>query len=208
MFSINIYLKFFLIVLGFIGGAILTTTLGFWYSFPFWLLAIIMLGSYVFLGTVMSTAQLIQDGDMDAAEKRLSLTKFPKWLYVTNRAFYYIMSGTIAAQKNDNKLAEENFNTALSLKLPSDNEKAMVLMQLANLKASKGNWTAATNFFKQAKTLDITQSDIKNQLDYFDKALTNNKAQMKTARSMGKQGMKMMRQQGGGKSKRRRPRMR
>ena len=207
MFSINIYLKFFLIVLGFVGGAILTSTLGFWYAFPFWLLGIIMLGSYIFLGTVMSTAQLIQDGDFGGAEQRLSLTKFPKLLYVTNRAFYYIMSGTIAAQKNENKEAEEYFNTALSLKLPSDNEKAMVLMQLANLKASKGNWTAATNFFKQAKGLNVTQADIKNQLDYFEKALTNNKAQMKTARSMGKQGMRMMRQQGG-KSKRRRPKMR
>ena len=117
------------------------------------------------------------------------------------------MSGTIAAQKSDNKLAEDHFNTALSLKLPSDNEKAMVLMQLANLKASKGNWTAATNYFKQAKSLNVTQADIKNQLNYFEKALTNNKAQMKTARSMGKQGMSMMRN-GGGKGKRRRPRMR
>lgn len=207
MFSINIYLKFFLIILGFVGGAILTTTFGFWYAFPFWLLGLIMLGSYIFLGTVMSTAQLIQDNDFAGAEQRLSLTKFPKWLYVTNRAFYYIMSGTIAAQKSDNKLAEEHFNTALSLKLPSDNEKAMVLMQLANLKASKGNWTAATNHFRQAKALNVTQADIKNQLNYFEKALTNNKAQMKTARSMGKQGMSMMRN-GGGKGKRRRPRMR
>lgn len=207
MFSINIYLKFFLIAVGFIGGAILTTAMGFWYAFPFWLLGFVMLASYIFLGTVMSSAQLIQDSDFDGAEARLKLTKFPKWLYVTNRAFYYIMSGTIAANKNDNKVAEDHFNTALSLKLPSDNEKAMVFMQLANLKASKGNWTAATNYFKQAKGLDITQSDIKNQLSYFEKALKNNKAQMKTAKSMGKQGMSMMRQ-GGGKGKRRRPRMR
>lgn len=207
MFSINIYLKFFLIAVGFIGGAILTAEMGFWYAFPFWLLGIIMLASYIFLGTVMSSAQLIQDSDFDGAEARLKLTKFPQWLYVTNRAFYYIMSGTIAANKNDNKVAEDHFNTALSLKLPSDNEKAMVFMQLANLKASKGNWTAATNYFKQAKGLEITQSDIKNQLSYFEKALKNNKAQMKTAKSMGKQGMSMMRQ-GGGKGKRRRPRMR
>jgi len=207
MFSINIYLKFFLIVAGFALGAILTSTMGFWYAFPFWLLGFIMLASYIFLGTVMSSAQLIQDGDFDGAQARLGLTKWPQWLYVTNRAFYYIMSGTIAANKNDNKLAEEHFNTALSLKLPSENEKAMVLMQLANLKASKGNMTAASNYFRQAKSLNVTQSDIKSQLDYFDKALANNKAQMKTARSMGKQGMNMMRQ-GGGKGKRRRPRMR
>lgn len=207
MFTINIYLKFLLIAVGFIGGAILTSTLGFWYAFPFWLLGFIMLASYIFLGTVQSSAQLIQDGDFETAEVRLNLTKWPKWLYVTNKAFYYIMKGSVAANNNETKEAEEYFNTALNLKLPSENEKAMVLMQLANIKATKGNWTAATNHFKQAKALNVTQSDIKNQLDMFERGLKNNKAQMNTARSMGKQGMRMVRQ-GGGKSKRRRPRMR
>jgi hypothetical protein len=82
----------------------------------------------------------------------------------------------------------------------------MVLMQLANIKAQKGNWTAATNYFKDAKKLKVTQAEIKGQIDYFEKAMKNNKAQMSTARSMGKQGMRMMRS--GGSSKRRRPKMR
>lgn len=202
MFIINIYLKFFLIAVGFIGGAVLTTMFGFWYAFPFWILGIAMLASYIFLGTVSSSAQLIQDQKFDEAEKRLSLTKFPKLLYVTNKAFYFIMKGTLTAQGGDQKEAENYFNTALSLKLPSDNEKAMVLMQLANIKAQKGNWTAADNYFKETKKLNITQGEIKSQVDYFAKAMKNNKAQMKTARSMGKQGMRMMRSGGGGKRKR------
>lgn len=199
MFTIPIYVKFALIAFGFIGGAILTATFGFWYAFPVLLIGIIMLISYLVLGTVQSTAQLVQDGDFQAADARLSLTKFPKLLYVTNRAFYYIMKGTIASQMGDQKDAENHFNTALSLKLPSDNEKAMIYLQLANIKASKNNWTAATNHFKQAKKLNITQSDIKSQLEYFEKALKNNKGQMKAARSMGKQGMQMMRNGGGEK---------
>jgi len=207
MFIINIYLKFFLIALGLIGGAVCTALFGFWYAFPLWILGIAMLISYILLGTVSSAAQLIQEQNFGEAEQRLTLTKFPKFLYVTNRAFYYIMKGTLSAQSGDSKVAESHFNTALNLKLPSDNEKAMVLMQLANIKAQKGNWTAATNYFKDVKKLKITQSDIKNQVDYFEKAMKNNKSQIKTARSMGKQGMRMM-QQGGGSSKRRRPKMR
>ena len=206
MFTINIYLKFALIFFGFALGVILAITMGFWYSFPFWLLALTMLFSYIFLGTVQSAAQIVQDGDMDAAETRLNLTKFPKLLYVTNRAFYYIMKGSIAAHRKDNAQAESYFNTALSLKLPSENEKAMVLMQLANINASKSKWNAAKNYFQQAKKLKVTQSDIKAQLDYFEKALNNNRGQMKAARSMGKQGMRMMQQGSGGK--RRRPKMR
>ncbi len=207
MFIINIYLKFFLIAVGLIGGAVCTSLFGFWYAFPLWILGIALLASYLLLGTVSSAAQLIQDQNFAGAEQRLSLTKFPKLLYVTNRAFYYIMKGTLSAQGGDAKIAEDHFNTALSLKLPSDNEKAMVLMQLANIKAQKNNWTAASNYFKEVKKLKITQSDIKNQVDYFEKAMKNNKSQMKTARSMGKQGMRMM-QNGGGSSKRRRPKMR
>lgn len=206
MFIINIYLKFLLIAVGFVGGAILTTVFGFWYAFPLWLMGFIMLASYIFLGTVSSTAQLIQDQDFAGADKRLSLTKFPNMLYITNKAFYYIMKGTLTAQGGDQKEAEGYFNTALGLKLPSDNEKAMVLMQLANIKAQKGNMTAASNYFRETKKLKITQGEIKAQIDQFEKALNNNKAQMKTARSMGKQGMQMMRSGGGGK--RRRPKMR
>ena len=206
MFIINIYIKFLLIAVGFICGAVFTTMFGFWYAFPFWILGFAMLASYILLGTVSSAAQLVQDQNFEKAEQRLSLTKFPKLLYVTNRAFYYIMKGTLSAQGGDQKIAEDHFNKALNLKLPSDNEKAMVLMQLANIKAQKGNWTAATNYFKDVKKLKVTQSEIKGQIDYFEKAMKNNKAQMKTARSMGKQGMRMMRS--GGSSKRRRPKMR
>ncbi len=195
-----------LIAIGFIAGAVFTTMFGFWYAFPFWILGFVMLASYILLGTVSSAAQLIQDQNFAGAEQRLSLTKFPKLLYVTNRAFYYIMKGTLSAQSGDQKIAEDHFNKALNLKLPSDNEKAMVLMQLANIKAQKGNWTAATNYFKDAKKLKVTQAEIKGQIDYFEKAMKNNKAQMSTARSMGKQGMRMMRS--GGSSKRRRPKMR
>ena len=206
MFIINIYLKFFLIFASFVLAIILTMSFSFWYAFPFWLIGIVLLASYIFLGTVSSAAQLIQEQNFSAASQRLSLTKFPNLLYVTNRAFYYIMKGTLSAQGGDHKLAEDQFNTALALKLPSDNEKAMVLMQLANIKAQKGNYTAAKNYFKEAKSLKVTQGEIKSQIDYFEKALKNNKAQMKTARSMGKQGMRMMQSGGGGK--RRRPKMR
>jgi len=206
MFTINIYLKFALIAICLFGGIGLWFAYGFGYAWLPLLIGILLLLSYILLGTVQSASVLVQSMDFESAEKRLGLTFKPGWLYVTNRAFYYIMSGTIAANKSDNKLAEDHFNTALSLKLPSDNEKAMVLMQLANIKGTKGNWKAATNYFKEAQKLNVTQSEIKNQLAYFEKALTQNKAQMKTARSMGKDGMRMMRQ--GGSSKRRRPKMR
>ena len=201
MFIINIYLKLALIVL-FLGGRIILTFLnGFVSSWPLLLIGLGLLASYLLLGTVTSTANLIQTMDFDAAEKRLSLTKFPGLLYITNRAFYYIMKGSIKMNKGDNSGAEEEFNNALNLKLPSDNEKAMVLLQLANINATKNKWNAAKSYFGQAKKLKVSEGQLKDQMNQFEKAL-NNRGQMKAAHGTSK---RMQMRPGG---KRRRPRMR
>jgi len=205
MFTINIYLKFALIALFLGGGVIATIFFGFVWSWPLLLIGILLLVSYLMLGTIQSSAQMIQEMDFDGAEKRLGLTLTPKLLYVTNRAFYYIMKGSIAMQKKETKVAEELFDTALNMKLPSDNERAMVLLQLANASATRNSWTKAKNYFREAKKLNITQSDMKQQLDHFEKVL-GNQGQMKAASRMGKQGHRMMK--GPGSNKRRRPKMR
>lgn len=203
MFTINIYLKFALIALCLFGGIALWFAYGFGYAWLPLLIGILLLLSYILLGTVQSASQMVQAMDFEGAEKRLSLTAKPGWLYVTNRAFYYIMKGTIAAQTGEQKRAEGLFEEALALKLPSDNERAMVLLQLASLNANKNKWTPATNYFNQAKKLKITQSEIKEQFQMMEKAF-GQRGQMKAARSMGKQGMSMMNRGG----KRRRPKMR
>lgn len=204
MFTINIYLKLALIAACIIGGVVMSATLGFGYSWIFLLTGILLLVSYLMLGTVQSTAKLVQIQDFEAAEKRLSLTLTPKLLYVTNRAFYYIMYGSLAMNKKENKEAEDYFNKALSIKLPSDNERAMVLMQLANINGSRNKWNAAKNYFREAKKLKVTEGALKEQMVMFEQAMGNQKA-MRTSGAVGKRGKGMMMQPGG---KRRRPRAR
>ena len=203
MFTINIYLKFALIVLFLGGGIIIAFTQGFWYALPLLLIGIGFLVSYIMLGTVSSSAQLVQNMDFDGAEQRLGLTLNPKYLYVTNRAFYYILSGSILMNKQDNSGAEAYFEKALALKLPSDNEKAMVLLQLANINGSKNKWTAAKKYFMEADKLKITEGQLKEQIEMFRKAFKN-RGQAKLAGRMGKHGHGMMNRG----SKRKRPKMR
>ncbi len=204
MFTINIYLRFALIAL-FLGGGIL---LAFWqgigYSIPFLLVGIALLVGYILLGTVQSAAQLVQDQNFGEAKKRLALTMKPDWLYKTNRAFYYMMHGTIAMQEGDQNEAEKWLEKADKIELPSDNEKAMVQLQLANIAASKGKWQAAEQRMKAIKKLKVTQAELKEQIKVVDKAMSrSNRGQMKHMRQGGKGGGAMM-----GKSKRRRPKMR
>ncbi|NNE28521.1 MAG: hypothetical protein HKN16_02725 [Saprospiraceae bacterium] len=173
MFSINIYLKLAIVALSLIGGIILAFVYGFWYSLPFLLIGIGFLLSYIFLGTVQSAAPMIQAMDFVGAEKRLNMTLKPDWLYKTNRAFYYIMQGTLALQKKENDKAEELLNKAESLELPSDNEKAMVALQLANLHSAKGKWAAAKIQVQKMKKLKVTESQLKDQIKQFEKAFSN-----------------------------------
>lgn len=207
MFTINIYVKLALIAIFLGGGTVLAIMYGLGYSWILILIGFILLLSYVLLGTVQSAAQMVQTMDFEGAEKRLNLTLSPKLLYVTNRAFYYIIKGSIAMNLGKHEEAEDLFQTANALKLPSDNEKAMVLLQLAGINANKQKWKAAKNYHREASKLNVTEGQLKQQIELFAKQL-NQSGQMRGAQGMmgrsANRGGRMM-QPGG---KRRRPKMR
>jgi hypothetical protein len=203
MFKINIYLKFALIALSLILGIWLWASFGAWYGIWFIIVALVLIVSYIMLGTIVSTSELLQFQKFDEAEKRLNLTLSPKLLYPTNRAYYYILKGSFAVNKKDQEAGEALFNKALSIKLPSDNEKAMILLQLANINASKNKWTAAKNYYNDAKKLKVTEKSLKEQLVQFSKVFAN-KSAVTQASAMGRDGFNMINRG----SKRRRPKMR
>ncbi|HMG14664.1 MAG TPA: hypothetical protein VK590_04405 [Saprospiraceae bacterium] len=173
MFTINIYLRFALIVLGIGGGIVLAGAYGFWYGFPFILIGIILLLGYLLLGTIQSAAQLMQKMQFDEVEKRLSLTFFPKLLYKANRAYMFMIRGTIAMYTKDLSAAEIYLNKALETGLSTEGEKGTVYFQLANIAAQKNNWTAAQNQFKKAKEYKVSDPEMKEQYKQFEKALQN-----------------------------------
>lgn len=183
MFTINIYLKFALIALCLLGGTALAFLYGFWYAFPFLLIGIGLLVSYILLGTVQSAAMMVQTMQFAEAEKRLSLTFKPDWLYKTNQAFYYLLKGSMAMNNKDTDSAEKWLTKAQSIELPTDNEKAMVGLQLANIHASKGKWNNAKLHFNKIKKLKVTEPQLKDQIKQFEKAITN-RGQAKHARTM------------------------
>lgn len=198
MLTINLRLKLAIIAVGMIGGIVLMFTAGFWYGFPLLLIGLGFLVSYILLGTVQSAAQLMEKMKFVEAEDRLKWTLNPKWLYVTNRAFYFIMKGNIAANLNRPDEAEGYFEQAKNLKLPSDNERALVYLQLANIKANQGKWTQAKSYFHQIKKLNVSEGALKDQIKQFDKAInqSGNTVHLRSGQAM---------QPGG---KRRRPKMR
>ncbi len=201
MFTINIYLKFVLIALFLGGGILLSFSISFWYAFPLIIIGLIFLASYIFLGTIQSSAMMMQKSDFDACEKRLELTYKPNWLYVTNRAYYFLIKGSIAMQRNDSDDAEIWFNKAKSLKLPSDNEKAMILIQMINIHLTKNRYTQASNAYRELKKLHLTSDMFKDQIKMLDDVMKQ-QGRMKMS---GQMDQRMMFRPGG---KRKMPRMR
>ncbi len=202
MFTINIYVKLALTAVTLLGGIGLIAAYGFWYGFPFLLVGLGLLASYILLGTVQSAAMLMQESKFDEAEKRLDMILKPEWLYSANHAYYNMIKGTIAASKKDSAGAENYFNKAQSIGVPSDNETAMLELQLANIAATKNKWQQAKVHYKKLKGLKVTEPQLKEQIVQFEKALKQRGA-MKAA---GRAGMNPRQMNPGGK--RRRPKMR
>ena len=203
MFTINPYLRFALIVLSLVLGIWLTIDLGVWYGIWFLIVGIVLLVGYIVLGTVGPAAKALQDTDFLKAEKLLGLTLTPRLLYSTNRAYYYMLKGSIALAKKDMDEGEMWLRKAESIDVPTDNERAMLQIQLANIMASRNKWKQAQIHYRNAKQCKITEGGIKEQLKQLEKAMTNRGQAKAAARMGGKQGG-MMRPGG----KRKRPKMR
>lgn len=202
MFVIHPYLRFGLIAALTAGGAALWALFGFWYGIWFLLVAIVLLVGYFILGTIGPAAKAIQTSDFDKAEKLLNLTLKPNWLYSANKAYYYILKGTIALARKDTDEGEKWLKIAEQIKLPSDNERAMIQLQLATISANKQKWNQAQIHYKNLKMLKISDPNIKEQMKQFEIAFEN-RGQAKAAIRMG--GQSGIFQPGG---KRRRPKMR
>lgn len=201
MFTINIYLKFALIAAFLGGGLVLAFLVSFWYALPLLLIGLILLASYIFLGTIQSAALMMQSMDFDACEKRLALTFKPEWLYVTNRAYFFLIKGSIAMQRNQSDDAENWFQKAQSLKLPSDNEKAMILIQMINIHLTKNRIPQANAAYRELKKLNLSTDMFKDQIKMIDDVMKQ-QGRLKMA---GQMDQRMMFRPGG---KRRMPRIR
>jgi hypothetical protein len=115
-----------------------------------------------------------------------------------------MIKGSIAIAQKKNDEGERYLKIAQAIKVPTDNEKGMIELQLASINANKGKWKEAEYHYRKLKELKITEQAIKDQMKEFDKAFQN-RGQVKAASRMGA-GQMMVRP--GSKSKRKRPKMR
>lgn len=178
-------------------------TVGFGWAFIPLIILITFLVAYILFGTIASTSKLLQAGDADAAEKNLRLTFKPNWLLKYYRSYYYQVEGFIKIQQKKTEEGEALLLKAREMGLPTENDKATVALQLANLSFNKRNFQKASAYIREIKNLTVTEPLIMEQVKQMEEAI---KAKPTMAQIMQMQGMRgasgrMQRQEPGQKTR-------
>lgn len=107
-------------------------------------------------GTVVLAAKAYHHQDLEKAEKLLREIKNPDRLMRKRRGYYEYMLGNIELKKENFAEAERHFQIASRFPLKNENEKGLILVQLANLNLRKKEFKKAKAYTSTAKDLKIS----------------------------------------------------
>jgi len=119
-------------------------------------------------GTVFLATQAFHNQDYEKTKKLLAEIKNPDHLRKGRRNFYEFMQGNIALKDGKIDEAEVHFQLASRLPWKRDNEKAMVLINLANINLRKKAYERVNAYVELSEKLKLTerQKDILNKIKY------------------------------------------
>jgi len=119
-------------------------------------------------GTVFLATQAFHKQDYEKTKTLLAEIKNPDYLRKGRRNFYEFMQGNIALKENRIEEAEMHFQLASRLPWKRDNEKAMVLINLANINLRKKEYERVNAYIEVAEKLKLTarQKDILEKIKF------------------------------------------
>lgn len=125
--------------------------------------------------SVLLASKYFKNSDYDKAEKILNEVDNPNILAKNRRGFYEFMRANIALKKEDFEVAETHFQLASRFPLGGNNDKAYVLIHLANLALRIKEGERALTYIEKAKDLATSSRaiDIINVIEKEAKALAN-----------------------------------
>jgi tetratricopeptide (TPR) repeat protein len=111
----------------------------------------LLLWGYYRNGSVFLAYWRLRREQFDKAEKLLKEVSRPQWLARVVKTFYYSSLGHIAFQKQEYEEARQQFETARELRPPPGNNRALVLLNLAQLAKIRGDKKQAKAYLAEAK---------------------------------------------------------
>lgn len=123
--------------------------------------------SYYREGTVFLATQTFHNKDYDKTKKYLDEIKNPEKLRKGRRNFYEFMKGNLALQEEDYDAAERHFQIASRLPFRRSNDKAIILVHLANINLRKKEYDRVQAYLDVARKLEVTSriSQIINKIE-------------------------------------------
>lgn len=121
----------------------------------------LLIWGYFREGTVVMAAREFHAKNYDGAEELLKEIEDPDRLGKHRRGFYEFIYGNVELHRQNYEEAEKHFQIASKFPLRNQNDKAIVLVHLANLSLRKKDYGRALAYVEKAKTYKIT-SRVKN----------------------------------------------
>ncbi|MHB1178424.1 MAG: tetratricopeptide repeat protein [Daejeonella sp.] len=121
----------------------------------------LLIWGYFREGTVVMAAREFHARNYDGAEELLKEIEDPDRLGRHRRGFYEFIYGNVELHRHNYEEAEKHFQIASNFPLRNQNDKAIVLVHLANLNLRKKDYERASAYVVRAKTYKIT-SRVKN----------------------------------------------
>lgn len=112
--------------------------------------------SYYREGTVFLATQAFQRKDYERVRVLLDDIRQPDKLRKQRRNYYEFMSGNLALQAADYASAERHFQVASRLPFRRPNDKAIILVHLANINLRKKDYERVRAYLDVARKLDVT----------------------------------------------------
>jgi tetratricopeptide (TPR) repeat protein len=116
----------------------------------------LLIWGYFREGTVVMAAREFHAKNYDGAEELLKEIEDPEKLGRHRRGFYEFIYGNVELHRQNYEQAEKHFQIATNFPLRNQNDKAIVLVHLANLNLRKKEFERASAYVERAKSYKIT----------------------------------------------------
>ena len=121
---------------------------GFLFAFVLW--------SHFKHGSIVLASKHFKNGDHEQAERLLNEVANADRLAKNRRGYYEFMRANIALKREEYDVAEHHFQIASRFPLGGKNDKAFVLIHLANLALRKKDVERTKAYIEKAKELAVT----------------------------------------------------
>lgn len=163
--------RFLLILTFIILGVLLHVKQGISSAWYLYVAAAILLITHFIFGNVWSAFSMLKKGNMAQAETMIDEIKRPDLLLKGHRAYYHFIKGIISLQDKEFENGEQHLKSALDLGLRTDNDRALVHLNLAHICLAQKRPKDARQYVDAAKDIPYNDLMLKDKIKEMDQAL-------------------------------------